>query len=118
MRRLTILAAGSLALALPALAQSMTIEFTPDNGEPPASWTFTSTDETSGIYTAPDGSTGPFTWDAETATLCGKVEGDDMCATFDEATEEPAVGDTSTYTTSDGETGVAEITAMTEASKD
>lgn len=111
---LTALAAVGL-FAAPALAQSMTIEFAPDEGEA-AVWMFESTSETGGVYTAPDGTTGPYTWDAEAATLCGTMEetGEEVCATFDEVGEEPAVGDTTGYTASDGTSGTATITAMSE----
>lgn len=113
MKKMIALAAAASFLAAPALAASMTIEFKSDSGEGGA-WTFEATSEAGGTYTAPDGSTGPYTWDAEAMKLCGTMEsGEEMCATFDEVSEEPAVGDTSTYTASDGTTGTATLTAIT-----
>ena len=112
MKKIIALAAAAGFLAAPALAASMTIEFAPTEGDA-QTWTFEASSETGGTYTAPDGSTGPYTWDAEALKLCGTTEaGEEMCAKFDEANEEPAVGDASGYTASDGTTGTATITAI------
>lgn len=99
--------------ATPALAASMTIEFAQEGGET-QSWTFEPTSETGGTYTAPDGSTGDYTWDKGSNTLCGMTAEGELCATFEAANNEPAVGDTSAYTSSDGSSGTATITALTE----
>jgi len=113
MKKTIALIATAALFAAPALAQSMTIEFAPDEGKA-ATWTFEATDETSGTYIAPDGSTGAYTWDGASRKLCGTTEEGEICATFEEADAEPAVGDTNRYTLSDGTTGTSTLTAMSE----
>ncbi len=101
---------AGLALALTAgaaTAQTMTIEFAGDDGAT-TNWTF----DGEGNATAADGTTGSYTWDEDGKVLCGQMEEGEVCATFEEAGS--AVGDSSAYTLSDGTTGTATITAVTE----
>jgi len=110
----TIITAASFALAAasPAFAAKITIEFAPEDGSPAASWTF---DDATMTATAPDGTTGPYTYDEEAATICGTdPNGDEVCATFTDTGVEPAVGVSSPYTMNAGPGGVATITAMEE----
>lgn len=103
-----ITAAAALAFASgAALAQTMTIEFAGDDGAT-TSWTF----DGEGNATASDGTTATYTWDEEGKVLCGQMEEGELCATFAETGSE--VGDSSAYTLSDGTTGTATITAVTE----
>ena len=56
-----------------------------------------------------------YTWDEDARKLCGDYTGEgEVCATLENDGVEPAVGLTTAYTTSDGNSGVAEITAMVE----
>lgn len=109
-----ITAAAFLAgAALPAMAQTMTIEFTPDDGSDPLAITF---DQANGMATMPDESVVPFTWDEAAATLCSTPPGaeEEVCATFADGATEPTIGVTSAYTTNAGGAGSAVITAMSE----
>ena len=100
--------------ALPALAATITIEFVPDEGDA-ATWTL---DDETGMATGPDGVTGTYTWDEDTMTLCGEMEGEapeELCTTFEDASASaPAVGETARYTTNTGDSGMATIVAMEE----
>lgn len=101
-------AAGAFAvLALPAFADTMTIEFAGDDGQT-ATYMF---DSETNMVTGPDGGSAPYTWDEETATLCGETPDGPVCAIFADAAE-PVVGGTSAYTLSTGGGGTATILAM------
>lgn len=110
MRKLIGLATASLLIAAPALAGSMTVEFAAD-GETDVI-VVTLVDD--GTYSSSDGSTGSYTWDDETQTLCGTSEEGEVCATFEGEASEPAVGDTRAFTNTAGMSGVATITAIEE----
>lgn len=108
MRKFIALAAAGALFTAPALAATMTVEFSPEGGEP---LTITMADD--GTYTGSDGTTGTYTWDAATQTLCGTSDAGTLCATFEgEATAEPAVGDTRTYTADNGSSGTATVTSI------
>ncbi|MEL6324394.1 MAG: hypothetical protein AAFQ84_09230, partial [Pseudomonadota bacterium] len=77
-----------------------------DGGETQV-WSFNSD---TGMATTGD-ITVPFTYDEASRTICGEMEDGKICATFEEAAEQ-VVGATSAYTTSDGNSGTATITAM------
>ena len=112
MKKLATLTLAAAALATPALAGTMTISFANDSGE-----TVVMTFDQATMKGSVEGAEGEFdyTWDAETKTLCGDATGEgEVCATLAEANEPPAVGDASAYTTSDGGSGTATITAMSE----
>lgn len=106
-------AAFLIGASLPAFAQTMTIEFTPDDGSDPLAITF---DQSNGKATMPDGSVQDYTWDEATATICSTPPGADseVCATFTDGPQEPAIGVTSAYTSTTGGAGSATITAMSE----
>ena len=94
-------------IAAPAFAASITISFANDDGSTQV-WTF----DGEGTATSGDMSA-PYTWDESAAKLCATVpEQGEICAVFDSVAE--AVGDSSTYTLSNGGTGTATITAMEE----
>ena len=106
-------AAFLLGASMPAFAQTMTIEFAPDDGSDALAITF---DQSNGKATMPDGSVQDYTWDEATATICStppEAEGE-VCATFADGASEPSIGLTSAYTTNVGGAGSATITAMSE----
>jgi hypothetical protein len=108
MRKFLALAAAGALFTAPALAATLSVEFSPEGGEP---MTITMSDD--GTYSASDGSTGTYTWDAATQTLCGTSDAGTLCATFEgDATAEPAVGDTRTYTADNGSSGTATVTSI------
>ncbi|MEO0466267.1 MAG: hypothetical protein AAF216_06970 [Pseudomonadota bacterium] len=114
MKRLITLAASAALFTLPALALTTTVDFTEDEGT--QTWVFED-DGTGagGTATAPDGTTGTYTFDAAAATLCGSMPEGDICVTFDAVMDAPpAVGDSMTYTSTIGTTGTATITAIVE----
>lgn len=111
MRKLISLAAASFALAAPALAGTMTLEFAPAEGD---AITVTLSDD--GTYTMGE-MTGTYTWNEDTLTLCGTLDVDgaeEVCATMDEANPAPAVGDTGGYTGADGSAGTVTVKALSE----
>lgn len=112
MKKVLISAITAAALAAPAFAASVTLKF--DNADG-SSVTMTFDDATmTGTVEGVDGSFA-YTWDADTNTICGDATGEgEVCATFDSANNPPAVGDTSAYTTSDGGSGTATVTAVSE----
>jgi len=97
-------------MAAPAIAGSITMSFAGDDGTT-AVMTFNE-DGTAKVEGA-DG-TFEYTWDAEANKLCGDATGEgEVCAIFADKSE-PSVGLESAYTTSDGGSGTATITAMSE----
>ena len=111
MKKLIALSAAAAALAMPAMAGTMTISFANDSGE---TVVMTFDDETNTATVEGQDGSFAYTWDAEANKLCGDATGEgEVCATFAE-TAEPAVGVASAYTTSDGGSGTATITAMSE----
>ena len=103
--RLILAAGAALTLAaLPAFAQSTTVQFV-------------ATDGTSSIVVFNDDGTAimdggdpiPYTMDNDTKTICGQAPDGEICATFDELGDE--VGFSTGYTNTAGVTGTATITA-------
>jgi len=112
MKKLIALTAATAMFAMPAMAAKMTISFANDDGN-----TVVMTFDQATMKGSVEGVDGEFdyTYDAEARKLCGDATGEgEVCATFAEANEAPAVGDTSAYTTSDGGSGTATITALEE----
>ncbi|MEO0815827.1 MAG: hypothetical protein AAFX86_00840 [Pseudomonadota bacterium] len=108
MRKILALAAAGALFTAPALAATMTVEFSPEGGEPVS---ITMADD--GTYTDSNGTAGTYTWDAATQTLCGTSDAGTLCATFEgEATDEPAVGDTRAYSADNGSSGTATVTSI------
>ncbi len=108
MKKLFVSAIVTAMIAAPAFAASMTVEFVRDDGM------------TTVVVLNDDGTTmigdvaGTYTYDEETLTLCGQSEGaDEVCVTFEDAGA-TQVGDSTGYTSTAGDTGIATITAMTE----
>ena len=106
MKSKLLLASVAFLFAVPAFAGSTTIEFANDNGQ-----TYVLTLE-DGTATSADGSTASYTYDADSATMCFDLDEGERCVTFDNPAEEATVGHVSTYSTSDGGTGTATITAV------
>lgn len=109
MRKLMVAVAATAMIGAPAYAGTMTISFASDSGETQV-WSF---DDATGTASSGDLSA-PYTWNAEENTICATTAEGDICATFEEASETPAVNDSSRYTTNTGTAGTATITAMTE----
>lgn len=109
MRKMIALTAAVAALAAPAFAASMTLEFASAEGE---ALVMTLNDD--GTYTLPDGTTGAYTWDEATSTLCGDLGEENVCATIEGASEEPAVGDSASYTATNGNSGTVTVMAIAE----
>ncbi len=101
-----ILAAGAaLSLAaLPALAESTTVEFAAADGT-----VSTVVFNDDGTAVMDGGDPIPYTMNEETKTICGDTPDGELCATFDELGEE--VGFSTGYTNTAGVTGTATITA-------
>lgn len=112
MKKLITLTAATFALAAPAFAASITLKF--DNADG-TSQTMTFDDSTMTATVEGAESSFAYTWDAEANKICGNPTGEgEICATFDTVNEAPTVGDTSGYTTSDGGSGTATVTALAE----
>ena len=113
MKKLFTLAAATAALAMPAMAGTMTITYTEDGGSP-APVTYDS--ET--MMATIDGTdiTFAYTWDEGGSLLCGSDIPDvgDLCVTFEGEGAVPAVGVTYPYSADNGTSGIAEITGMSE----
>ena len=102
------LAAGAMTSA--AMAASVTIEFKRDSGE-----TQVVTVDGAGTATLPDGTSLPYSYDADALTMCFTVSAEqENCATFAERVAEPKVGDSVRYTASDGSEGTATVTEIVE----
>lgn len=112
MKKLLTLSAAAAALAMPALAGTMTISFANDDGTNPV-MTF----DDSTMTATMEGVEGSFdyTWDVEANAICGDPLGEgEVCATFTETETNIAVGMTSAYTLSTGGGGTATVTAVSE----
>lgn len=110
MKKLIALAATATFITTPAFAAKLTIDFAAEEGT--QTWVL---DSETDMATAPDGTEIPYTYDEEALELCGTTpDGAEMCVTFDEGAEVPEVGFSTGYTSSDGTTGTATITAITE----
>lgn len=106
MKKLITLAAIAAIIAAPASA--MTIEFKRDSGEAQ-----TVTLDGAGTATTADGAQLPYTYDADSLTMCFQVSAEaKQCATFAEGNPEPSVGDSVRYTTNDGAEGTATVVAL------
>ena len=104
--RLILTAAAALAIsALPALAESTTVEFSGDDGQ-----TVVIVFNGDGTSSMNGGPASPYTLDKETRTVCGETPTDgEICATFDELGED--VGFSTGYTNTAGHSGTATIIA-------
>lgn len=107
LRTVSVIAFAAM-IATPALAGVTTIEFKSSDGE-----TTTGVyDDSTSTYTINDSTEAiPYTWDAEAKKLCGKdADGADACATFEAEISE--VGQSTTFTSQDGESGTATIISV------
>lgn len=103
--RLLLAAGAALSFAaLPALAESTTVEFVGADGV-----TSVIVFNADGTALMEDGTSVPYTMDKETKTLCGTTDEGEICATFDELGEE--VGFSTGFTNTAGQSGTATITA-------
>jgi hypothetical protein len=105
----TILAlASTIALALPALAATTTVEFAPATGAAPVIAVFS--DDGTVSFNGSDPVA--YTMDEAAKTICSSVGGNDECATFETWSSE--LGHSTAYTTKSGGAGTATVTAKTE----
>lgn len=112
MKKLITLAAATAAFTLPAMAGTISIELANDDGN---TVVLTLDDATKTATTEGVEGSFAYTFDVDTATLCGDPMGEgEICATFADVSGTPAVGDTTTYTTSDGGSGTSTVIAITE----
>ncbi len=103
--RLILAAAAALAIsALPALAESTTVEFAAADGTKTVV-----VFNADGTATMDGADPIAYTMNEETKTVCGTTPDGELCATFDELGEE--VGFSTGYTNTAGVTGTATITA-------
>lgn len=105
--RLLIAIAGLALIATPALASSTTVEFAASNGQ-----TSTVVFNSDGTASANGGPASPYTIDQAAKKICGQVQGQELCVTFGEMGT--AVGFTTTYSDTAGNSGTATITAVSE----
>lgn len=104
----SILALAALALAaMPAMAATTTVEFTPAEGDK-----LVAVFADDGTVSFNGGAAVPYTMDEAGKTICSSVNGADNCATFE--TWGTDVGHVTPYTTSQGGGGTATVTAKTE----
>jgi hypothetical protein len=103
----TLALAALAAIALPAFAASTTVEFVPAEGDK-----VVAVFSDDGTVTFNGSAPVAYTMDEAARKICSTVEGAENCATFD--TWGNAVGHSTPYTTSQGSSGVATVTAVTE----
>lgn len=89
-------------LSTAAMAQGVVIKFESASGTV-STWTF----NPDGTMSNDAGMSGTYTWDEEAKTICGEVEENELCATFEEVSQEP--GATTGYTTTTGDSGTATL---------
>ncbi len=106
MKKILVLSAFALA-ALPAMAASTTVEFAAASGEKVV---IVFSDDGTAVMNgeAPVA----YTMDETAKQICSTVDGQSNCATFD--TWGTDVGHTTPYTTTQGSSGIATVTAKTE----
>jgi hypothetical protein len=93
--------------ALPALAATTTVEFAPAEGE-----RVVAVFSDDGTVSVNGGEPVAYTMDEAAKTVCSSVNGADNCVTFESWGTE--TGHVTSYTTSQGSSGVATVTAATE----
>ncbi|MGA1342343.1 MAG: hypothetical protein ACO33A_04750 [Hyphomonas sp.] len=104
----TILAIAALTFAaLPALAATTTVEFAPAEGEK-----VVAVFSDNGTVSFNGGEPVAYTMDEAAKRVCSSIDGADNCATFE--TWGTEAGHVTPYTTSQGSSGVATVTATTE----
>ncbi|MEQ9504784.1 MAG: hypothetical protein RLO80_00835 [Hyphomonas sp.] len=103
----TLMLAALVLGALPAFAATTTVEFTPAEGG-----ALVAVFSDDGTVSFNGSEAVPYTMDQEASTICSSVNGAENCATFETWGNE--VGHVTPYTTSQGSSGTATITAMTE----
>lgn len=106
MKTSLILAALALA-ALPAMAATTTVEFAPAEGDK-----LVAVFADDGTVSFNGGEAVAYTMDETAKTICSSINGVDNCATFE--AWGTTVGHVTPYTTSQGSSGVATVTAATE----
>ena len=105
--KIILAAAAALSLAaLPAFAQTMTVEFAATDG----TVAIVAFNEETGTASMDGGPAMPYTMDEATKTVCGTVPEGEICATFDELGED--VGFSTGFTNTSGQSGTATITAV------
>lgn len=94
---------AAVVAVYPATAITTTVEYEIQGAEKQV-WTY---DESTMTFSGPDAITGAFTLDEDTGVLCGKVESQEICVTFEEMSRE--VGHSTPFSTNDGRSGVATV---------
>lgn len=105
MKKLTALTAIAALATAPAFAAIITIEFAPEGADKVV---VVLNDETN-MMTTDEGETA-YTFDPATNTLCDAAG--ERCATFDGEAEAPVAGASTTYSATNGHTGVATILSV------
>lgn len=108
MKKVLIAAAAAAMFSTSAIAATITVEFTPGEGEKQV-WKF---DQEAGKATGPSGKEYDYTFDEAAQKLCANVEDGELCATFEGGDGKIEVGATATYSATNGSTGSATITAV------
>lgn len=108
MKKFVMTGVAALALALPAMAGTVTLSFQPEAGTPPVVVTL----DGEGNATMEDGSVGTYTWTVETGTLCGVFGEAETCAVIEDTGEEMAVGATAPFTAGDDVSGTVTVVAL------
>ena len=112
MKKLITVAAATAALAMPAMAGTMTISFADEDGN---SAVITFDDVSMTATTEGEDGSFDYTWDAEANAICGDPTGEgEVCITFAHTETNIAVGTTSEFTLSTGGSGTATVTAVSE----
>ncbi len=110
MKKLFAVLGATVLFASAAHATKTTIEYVPTEGD---TVTVQYDDSTMTSKNVTSGNEGTYTYDEETATVCGTgAEGAEVCATFENPGTE--VGHETPFTTNDGRSGTAKITAVEE----
>ncbi len=107
MKRLLALVGTAVLFTTAAHATKTTIEYTPTEGDVV---TIQYDDETNLSTNVATGESAEYTYAEEEAKICGSATGEEVCVTFDNPGEE--VGHESAFSTNDGRSGTAKITAV------
>ncbi len=108
MTKFVMTGVAALALALPAMAGTLTLSFQSDTGTPPLVVTI----DEEGNATLEDGTVGTYTWVDESGTLCGTFGEVESCAVIGKTGEAVEVGATASFTADEGVSGTVTVVAM------
>ena len=94
--------AALTAALVSAAAHAAVVKFEQADGTT-STWTFNA----DGTTSSDTGLSGTYTWDEASLTICGQIEEQELCATFDEMVDE--AGEQTGYTTNTGVSGTATL---------